>query len=402
VLAIINVVDGTLSDEYCHPTHETLVICPESSVTQDKFSLTCPDDHTLTDLNATAYRRLDFVCPTHDLTSACLSDDLGRQLNDDLEYCEGLQNCLDVQLPVTFKLERDACVQQGVSGIVYFTISYRCQPKFSGYFNGSAWAIAMQSSLTRSASMININSLASALMGNFVNVIDTFCSVTIPAGLEVTLRPLTFIVLPQQAEGQCVEIMDRIHVHRVCSKDDEPILLGCADTDRTLKIVYRTNDERVGVVFVVQIQVSHTSRISATCGVPINNLLTEETETEKPKISKDSAAVWNIDYDEQNETALITNSTIFARIIQCGGAFFGGGFPILLVAGAVGGFVFITTLICVIFQIKRRRRVVFKVEQRPALMKGGAKPAILPYSFTPIDGGQKQKLIGDAAAFEHI
>jgi len=198
-------------------------------------------------------------------------------------------------------------------------------------------------------------------------------------------------------------------------------------------------------VFVIQLQVSHTSRISATCGIPSSNLLTDVSKIDDSEDNKipvywnftssikynqsedgDISLYWDLggdvpktnhsgnreiplfwnhyeyyDYYDSNATFSI-NGSLFDRIIDCG-VFIGfhHEFPIILIAAVVGGFIIIIAWIGVVFLIRKRRSAVLKIQQEATLIPDNTKPSILPYSFTPIDGGQKQKLVEDVTAFEN-
>jgi len=416
-------------DTKCTSTFQTLLLCGTVEQTEDdrgQFSLTCPDGHTLTDLQASGYRSRALECPDNPYSSnsaqVCqyesgVNADL---LQADLTVCAGLQTCSNIY----FQLRpsgADQCQDEGFTGRFYHVVKYRCEPQFSRYLNGSAWALAMNKEETRSASMINVNSLASALMGNFVSDLDTYCSFLIPAGLDVIIRPVTFLFVPSSASGPWVEILDGTTTYRIYSSSDPAVQISCSERERRLNLKYNSDDPNVSVVFVIQVQVSHAALMTATCGIPLSNWnrSMEQVTLVDPVDPSDEALRW---WSSSNST--LDQPEVDPRLNETGdpstpwwpcglsslGIYNMNLEKIIIAAAAiVGGFVVIITVIILICRCrKRNRRAVFYVQQEPKLsLSSGLKSDsnVSGCSYTRVDEDQKKKLCFDDdenTLFEHI
>jgi len=282
-------------DNQCRTVEQMVTQCvgPQIDSQLDQLSFSCPTDHLITNLRGAAYRSTSVDCPGAAINASCRYSSVDRRFTESLELCRGARVCEGVVVaPPPPESKDDECLDQGVAGVYFYTVSYRCEPQFRLKTTSPAWATSMEDTSTGEGSLININSLMSALMGNFVNHLDTYCSIHIPAGLEVIVRPLTFVLVPQGSRGQCVRVIDgEREERRICGKNAPEIKLGCVEYDRRVNVVYATNDSTVGVVFVVQLQVSHTASITATCGLPLDSDMKLDQPAQQPAQQPDTGAV---------------------------------------------------------------------------------------------------------------
>lgn len=284
----------------CLPVNQIELVCLKSN-SETPVALLCPPAYTVFILNVSVYNYLDGKeagCPTtHDPTRTLCNGDLVKTAY----LCTG-STCL-LTLPNTTSAVApagDACTVSNVQ-TAYAIVTYRCQPQFSVFLNGSASAIALDEQTTVSNPLIAVNSHMTALTGTFINQSSSFCSAVLPANAEAVIKMIIMSKRPNSEamlnlNAQCVDIAVQdgpdtscITISRLCSTSDRPIVLSCFSMERYVRISYTNKNPNVSILFVINLQVSYLTKITVACGTPSFPLhlpTTKATVPQNPDISR--------------------------------------------------------------------------------------------------------------------
>jgi len=266
-LFIVNVV-GT--EHTCDLKQGQKLICASDL---EIASLKCPAGHKIADLQVAVYRQqIATDCPkAFDANSSCEYSDVGTLITKELQACIGNPICASIWLnPILNPMH---CQGRGFTGSVFYRITYICKPTVTmetAYTPDSPLSMTEEKEVT--ASSLNIDSIKSAPMGNFIGSLATGCMVDLPAGSDLLITLNYFEKrLPRSPCDQHIHLEHEGEIQTICSKNDTPVYLACAASDRQIFIRYSTKNRNVSVVFEMHLEVPSMYRMKVTCGVPMSD-----------------------------------------------------------------------------------------------------------------------------------